>query len=237
MNIEQEMIAMGDKEKARASSRFFKSGPGEYSEGDVFLGIRVPDIRVYAKTKLHISFSEIELLLNSQYHEVRMCACMILRMRVHENPSKILKLYMKHVGIGKGINNWDLVDETSCDIVGFAISPPFMENKKRLGFIEKCINSTDLWVNRVIIVATHFQLKQGNEKMLLYSAPRFLSHKHDLIHKAVGWMLREMGARCGHVILSSFIETYGKKMPRTMLRYAIEHFDAKERKHILLITK
>lgn len=232
MNIEQTIIKIGDKERAKTNASFFKT-----SEGDIFLGIRVPDLRKYAKSKLDITKKELESLLTSKFHEVRMCGCIILRERVKTAPKETYSLFMKHVGVNKGINSWDLVDENASDIVGFAISPPNMEHEERLAFIEKSITSKDLWVNRVIIVATHFQIKKGDEKMLLYSAPRFLEHKHDLIHKAVGWMLREMGLYCGRKYLEVLINDYGKIMPRTMLRYAVEHFDEIERKNILVNIK
>lgn len=132
----------------------------------------------------------------------------------------------------KGINNWDLIDVSSEHIVGPYVSE-HMTHEARLAFINKSIASKDLWVNRMIVLASFYQIKKGNEKMTFYIAERLLGHKHDLMHKAVGWMLREVGKRVDRKVLIGFLDTHAKTMPRTALRYAIEHLSETQRKQYL----
>ncbi len=198
--------------------------------------------RVAKEFEKILTFPDIEKLMHSKVHEERYVGIIVLvswyvqaekqknekiRLKTHK---KIFDFYMKHVS---GVNNWDLVDTSAPYIVGPYISE--MGHIERLAFINKCIASKNLWVNRIIIVASYYQIKKGNEKLTFYIAENFLSHKHDLIHKAVGWMLREVGKNCGTDILESFIKTHINQMPRTTLRYAIERFPEPIRKMYLSI--
>jgi 3-methyladenine DNA glycosylase AlkD len=226
------------KERAKLCARFFKTGPGQYGEGDVFIGLTVPMMRsigkVFEKT---LTFSDIEKLMHSKIHEERYIGISVLVQWYEQarkekkdtvrtqKQKKIFDFYIKNVA---GVNNWDLVDTSASYIVGPFISE--MTHEKRLAFINKCIKSSNLWVNRIIIVASYDQIKKGNEKMTFYVAERFLSHKHDLMHKAVGWMLREVGKNCGVDVLESFLKKHIFQMPRTTLRYAIERFPEQSRK-------
>lgn len=247
-----------DSERAKGSAWFFKDYEyvGQKNKPDKFLGVRVPQTRevvkeVWKKWKANDGkevrksskselLAEIQKLLDNEYHEVRMAGVMLLKMYYLETLKvgdeqllkKLFNFYNKNVGWGKGVNNWDSVDESAREIVGEYISN-HMTHDERLGFIDKSIASKDLWVNRVVVVATWYQIRKGNEKMFFYVVERLLSHPHDLIHKACGWMLREVGRCCGREVLEKFIHEHIQKMPRTCLRYAIEHFPPTERKKIL----
>lgn len=238
MTISQTLKKLGTKEQALGCGRFFKTGQGQYGEGDVFIGVTVPEMRKVAKEfELTLTFSDIEILIHSKIHEERFVAIVTLVLWVRRAikmgdtklQKKIFTFYMKHVS---GINNWDLVDVSAPDIVGPYVSEQ-MTHEERLAFINKCIASNNLWVNRIIIVASFYQIRKGNEKMTFYIAEHLLQHKHDLMHKAVGWMLREVGKHCGSDVLESFLKKHIRQMPRTTLRYAIEHFSPLVRKMYL----
>jgi 3-methyladenine DNA glycosylase AlkD len=231
--IQKKLKKLGTKERAEASKWFFKTGPGEYGEGDVFIGITVPVMRTVAKEfEQTLTFSDIETLIHSKIHEERFVAIIVL-VQWYKNTTKekdefkrkkiqkkIFTFYMKHVS---GVNNWDLVDASAYEIVGPYISD-CMTHEQRLAFINTCIASKNMWVNRIIIVASFYQIKKGNEKMTFYIAERLLGHPHDLIHKAIGWMLREVGKNCGVDVLELFLKAHIRTIPRTTLRYAIERF-------------
>ncbi len=179
-----------------------------------------------------MTLEDVDELLKSAYHEVRLAGVLILVYFAQKKMSPLEELahfYMDHVD---GINNWDLVDVSSEHIIG-----PYVEqcltHKERVKFINDCIAIPNLWVNRIIILASFYQIKQGNAKLTLYIAERMLTHQHDLIHKAVGWMLREIGKRCSLDILRSFLDEHATKMPRTMLRYAIEKMSPDERRQYM----
>lgn len=244
MTISQSLKKIAKPERAKISAQFFKTSRGEYGEGDVFIGVTVPEMRQVAKIYGHtVTFTDIEKLLHSKIHEERFVAIVIL-VTWYKNTAKekdevlrkkaqkkIFTFYMKHVS---GVNNWDLVDVSAEYIVGAYVSE-CMTHEERLTFINKCIKSKNLWVNRIIIVASFYQIKKKNEKMTFYIAERLLSHPHDLIHKAVGWMLREVGKRCGRDILESFLKKHAHHIPRTALRYSLEHFPEHTRKMYLNI--
>lgn len=231
-HIYKDLQSVASNKRAIGSSRFFKTGAGEYGEGDLFLGVTVPEQRKIAKKYIDIDGSEIKALLASPYHEMRFVGVLCLVGQYKDNPNKIFKLYVQHVGAKKGINNWDLIDVSSEHIVGPYISE-HMTHEERVSFIDKSISSKDLWVNRMIILASFYQIKKGNEKMTFYIAERLLHHKHDLMHKAVGWMLREVGKRVDRKVLIGFLNIHTKNMPRTALRYAIEHLPETQRKQYL----
>ncbi len=230
--IYKELQRVASHERAIGSSRFFKTGKGDYGEGDLFLGVTVPEQRKIAKKYVDIESTDIKALLASPYHEMRFIGVLSLVTQYKDNPDKIFKLYVQHVGAKKGINNWDLIDVSSEHIVGPYVSE-HMTHEARLAFINKSIASKDLWVNRMIVLASFYQIKKGNEKMIFYIAERLLGHKHDLMHKAVGWMLREVGKRVDRKVLIGFLDTHAKTMPRTALRYAIEHLSETQRKQYL----
>lgn len=247
----------GNINKSKTSKSFFKDYEylGQKNKPDKFLGVRVPQTREVvkevwkewkkgnektSKSSRSELLVEIQELLDDEYHEVRMAGVMLLKMYYLETLKvgdeqllkKLFNFYNKNVGWNKGINNWDGVDESAREVVGEYISN-HMTHDERLSFIDKSISSKDLWVNRVVVVATWYQIKKGNEKMCFYVVERLLSHPHDLIHKACGWMLREVGRCCDREVLEKFINEHIQKMPRTCLRYAIEHFPLPERKRIL----
>jgi 3-methyladenine DNA glycosylase AlkD len=239
--LTKELKKHATKERANLCARFFKTGPGQYGEGDVFIGLTVPMTRKLAKEyESTLTFVDIEKLIHSKIHEERYVGIIVLvqwfkhaekekneKVRLKAQ-KRIFDFYIKNVA---GVNNWDLVDTSASYIVGPFISE--MTHEKRLVFINRCIASKNLWINRIIIVASYYQIKQGNEKMTFYVAERFLSHKHDLMHKAVGWMLREVGKNCGVDVLESFLQTHIRQIPRTTLRYAIERFPDSVRKMYL----
>ena len=227
--IFSELQSLGTPEKAAHLSRFFKTGPGQYGEGDRFLGVVVPQIRSIAKAHLSTPFSELQHLLDSPWHEVRLCALFILVYRFkrkstsEEERTAIFRFYLKNA---HRCNNWDLVDFTCCDIVG-----EYLVDKDR-SILYRLAASENLWEQRIAIVSTWAFIRRDDFVDTLSLAKRFIPHKHDLIHKAVGWMLREVGKR-NRQTLTDFLEEYATRLPRTTLRYAIEHYPETERQYFL----
>ncbi len=233
--INQSLLVLATPDRAKTNAWFFKTGKGQYGEGDVFIGVTVPQVRgVVKEVSLNVSLTEVQKLLKDPIHEVRLCALLILvklfqKSQTKSDKKRIFDFYIKHT---KYINNWDLVDTSAHIIVGEYISE-YMEHEERITFIDTYIASKSLWENRIIVVATFYQIKKGNEKMIFYVAERLLSHGHDLMHKAIGWMLREVGKNSGEKVLQGFLNTHIKHMPRTTLRYAIERFPESTRKKYL----
>ena len=214
-------------EQAKALQKYFKTGPGEYGEGDIFLGIKVPALRSIARQHPDLTFDELRELIISPVHEERMAALMILVKRFPgsepEEKEKIYKFYLQN---SKNINNWDLVDLSAPQIVGGYL----IDRNKRI--LEKLADSKNLWEKRISILAT-FRFIKGNQfDTAFIIAEKLLNDKNDLIHKAVGWMLREIGKR-DLTAEEEFLKDRFKKMPRTMLRYAIEKFPENKRKAYL----
>lgn len=223
--IKKQLRQYVDNYKKEVMSRFFKTGRGEYGFGDKFLGVPVPITRAEVKPFLKTStLKDAEGLLKSTFHEDRLAGVFLLNYLYVENPKKVFKVYVANTGFGKGINNWDLIDTSSEHIIGPYISD-HMDPETRKVFIDKCTVSKDLWVRRMIVLASFYQIKKGNEKLTLYIAERLLNDTHDLIHKSVGWMLREVGKRVDRKLLVKFLKKFHTEMPRTMFRYAIEHLD------------
>ena len=217
-------------EKAVFFPRFFKAGKGEYAEGDEFIGVTVPDQRKIAKEYWQrISLPEIAELLSSKIHEHRHCALLMLvnKFEIEKSEtekSEIVSFYLKHK---KFINNWDLVDNSAYKILGRHAFETENENLLRTLAAEE-----NMWSKRMTIVATMFHVKRGEFLLLKELALYNLHHPHDLMHKANGWLLREMGDKnIGELI--QFLETHYQKMPRTTLRYAIEKFDEDLRQDFL----
>lgn len=223
-NVIKELNSLADKKQAKILQGFFKTGIGEYGEGDVFLGIKVPVQRKVAKKFKDLSLTEIEKLLKSEIHDHRMVALFILVEQFNKNLNdreRIIKLYLKNAA--KYVNNWDLVDLSAPKILG-----EYLLNRPR-DILYKFAKSKNLWEKRIAIVSTWTFIRHSDFKDTMKISEILLHDEHDLIHKAVGWMLREVGKK-DQSILEKFLTKYSKKMPRTMLRYSIEKFDEKKRK-------
>ena len=229
--LKYKLHSYANPEKAKLLQRFFKTGKGEYGEGDIFIGVKVPDTRkVVNEFWNKINLEEIQELLNSKIHEERLCGILILvkkysKEKNTEDKEKIFHFYLKNFN---RINNWDLVDLSAPNIVGdFVFSNPKFKER-----IYEFANSENLWKKRIAILSTFKFIRERGFEDSLKLAKHFLDDKHDLIHKAVGWMLREVGKR-NEKILEEFLKKNYKKMPRTMLRYAIEKFEEGKRKKFL----
>jgi 3-methyladenine DNA glycosylase AlkD len=223
--IFEELFSIANPEKARFLQGFFKTGKGQYAEGDVMLGIVVPVIRDIVKKCPELPFDEIQLLLDSEYHEARLTGLLLLVKQFKEAQSEekkktIFDFYLKNA---RKANNWDLVDVTCRDIIG-----TYLLEKTDRNILYRLAESDNLWEQRIAIVSTWMFIKHRQFGDTLALAEKLLSHKHDLMHKAVGWMLREVGKKDRNVLVD-FLEIHCTKMPRTALRYAIEHFSPEER--------
>jgi len=226
LDFKKELKNKANPKRAKITQRFFKTGPGEYGEGDVFLGIVAPEIRKLVKKYSDLKIKEIIRLLHSKIHEERLTALLIMvkKFQIEKNKEKIYNLYLKNT---KYINNWDLVDLSANKIVG-----DYLLDKPK-SILYKLAKSKSIWERRISIIATFNFIKNNEFEETLKIAKILLNDKHDLIHKAVGWMLREIGKR-DLKIEEEFLKKYYPKMPRTMLRYAIEKFPEKKRKQYLL---
>jgi 3-methyladenine DNA glycosylase AlkD len=225
--IKKRLRQFASKEKAKILRRFFKTGPGEYGEGDIFLGVVVPDIRKVAKEFQNTPLGEIKTLLASTVHEERLLALLMLVHAFAKGDDslkrKIYSLYLKNT---KYINNWDLVDLSAPNIVG-----AYLLDKSRTP-LHAFAKSRSLWKRRIAILATFQFIKQNDFDDTLRISKSLLMDDHDLLHKAVGWMLREVGKR-SQTVEEKFLRQHYRIMPRTMLRYAIERFpDGKRRKYL-----
>jgi len=228
--LKNELRALGNPKKAGNSTRFFKTGKGQYGEDDVFIGVTMPEQRKIAKLFFDVSLDDLEKLLQSKEHEFRMTVLIILvdqfKKGNEETRKKIYELYLRNT---KWINNWDLVDSSAEYIVG-----GWLEDKKeKMQVLKKLAKSKILWERRIAMLATFAYIKKGNCEEALQIAELLLKDTHDLIHKAVGWMLREVGKRCSLEQEENFLKKHCQQMPRTMLRYAIEHFPVEKRKAYL----
>lgn len=225
--VRKELRKYSSREKAKILQRFFKTGPGEYGEGDIFIGVVVPNIRKICKKYQELSFKEIIKLLKSAIHEERLLALLILVLQYEKGDEKAKKsiydIYMKNT---KYINNWDLIDLSAHRIVG-----PYLLQKSKEPLV-KFARSRSLWERRIAIISTFEYIRDGSFDTALQIARLLVEDTEDLIRKAVGWMLREMGKRDVKVE-EKFLKKHYKKMPRTMLRYAIERFPEQKRKAYL----
>jgi 3-methyladenine DNA glycosylase AlkD len=226
--IKARLHNLGNKETAEVLQRFFKTGSGEYGEGDVFVGIKVPPLRKLAAEFQDTRLKTLQRLLKSKIHEERTLALMILVRqfaRADENVrERIYDFYVAHTLF---INNWDLVDGSAPYIVG-----PFLWKRDRSP-LYVLAKSTSLWERRIAILSTFYFIRQNDFLDALKISELLLADEHDLIHKAVGWMLREIGKR-DRAVEESFLKTRCRTMPRTMLRYAIERFPESHRQRYLL---
>ena len=226
-DIKYEIRKLANKKTAKHSQRFFKTGKGQYGEGDIFLGIRVPVLRKIAKKFRRISLAEVSKLLESKFHEERLLSILMLvnlfKSGDEDDQELIYELYLDKT---KFINNWDIVDISAGNIVGEFL---FEKNKAPL---YRLVFSESLWERRIAIVATFYFIRNDEFDDTLKIAEILFTDKEDLIHKAVGWMLREVGKRVIK-IEEEFLKEHYLKMPRTMLRYAIERFPETRRKMYL----
>jgi len=226
-DIRSKLRKLGNKQKARILQGFFKTGQGGHGKGDIFIGVRVPEIRKLAGKYQDMSTTDVQKLLKSPLHEERLLALIILVIKYSKGndvvKKRIYKLYLKNT---RHINNWDLVDLTAEKIVGDYLTDKSKEP------LYKLAKSNSLWERRISIMATFHFIKQNNFVQTLIVAKMLLKDKEDLIHKAVGWMLREIGKR--HLSTEEkFLNEHSQEMPRTMLRYAIERFPESKRQGYL----
>ena len=220
-----------DKEKAKNLAWFFKTGKGEYGEGDKFLGLTVPTCRILVKELLDISDKDLENILTSSYHEERLIALLILVKRFEKaKDEKIRKeIYSYYLSHTKYINNWDLVDLSAPRIVGKYL----VDKKDREKILLKLAKSKLLWERRIAVLATSIFIYDKDPIVTFKLVDLLMNDKEDLMHKACGWMLREIGKKCGEDILKKYLKDRYMSMPRTMLRYSIEKMDEETRQKYL----
>jgi len=226
--LKKDLQSLADSKKARIHNRFFKTGKGEYGEGDIFLGIPVPKLRAVAKKYKTLSLDDLQKLLDSKIHQYRQAALYILidqfsREKEETRREEIATFYLRNT---KGINNWDLVDISAPKILG-----DYLLDKNR-EVLYKLTRSEDLWERRIAILSTFAFIREEQFDDTLKIAEILLNDDHDLIHKAVGWMLREAGKK-DLSVLKKFLDRHVLEMPRTMLRYSIEKLPEKQRKFYL----
>lgn len=212
--------------RAKANAWFFKTAPGQYGHGDKFLGVTVPQVRAVARQFRELPLAETLKLLKSPWHEERLCALILLvgqfqRAKDEAGREAVVKAYLKHL---KWVNNWDLVDSSAGYILGV-----WLRDKDR-GILYKLVKSKVLWERRVAMIATQGLINAGESKDALQLAALLLGDREDLMHKAAGWMLREAGKRVSVEDLRGFLGRFSDRMPRTMLRYAIERLGPAERR-------
>ncbi|ADK96181.1 DNA alkylation repair protein [Prevotella melaninogenica] len=221
--ITNKLQALSDAEKREIFPKFFKAGKGEYGEGDRFLGVTVPNIRAIAKLHKDISIEEIRELIQSEWHEVRLCALIIMVENSKKKDEALRKeLFNLYLSQTKRINNWDLIDLSCRFIIG-----EYLLDKSR-DILYHLAQSPLLWDNRIAIVSTYAFIRKGQLEDTYALSDLMMQHPHDLMHKAIGWMLREAGKRDSER-LYDYVMSHRADMPRTMLRYAIEKFSPKER--------
>lgn len=219
--------AAGNPDEAAFLSRFFKTGPGQYGHGDVMIGVRVPVTRAIARDFRDLPLREVERLLHSKIHEERLAALILLVERARAADDKTRRvLYELYLANAHHVNNWDLVDVSASDLVG-----AYLEHRSRRP-IYRLAKSESLWERRIAVLATLHFIRRGDFADTLALARRLLHDREDLIHKAVGWMLREVGKR-DEAALTGFLDRHAAAMPRTMLRYAIEKFPPAQRQRYL----
>lgn len=231
-----ELAEYGDDTRAVHAVRFFKTGKGQYGEGDQFMGASVPNTRLVCKKFKDLPLAEIQNLLDSPIHEHRLAAVILLANQYkaakkdQQKRREIFDLYLKNVRKGK-VNNWDIVDSSAAYIVG-----PELENTDRK-LLYDLAKSADVWQKRVGIMSAFWYVRHGDPSTTLDLAETLLHDQHDLIQKAVGWQLREIGKNSGHDLLMQFLDKHAATMPRTALRYAIEHLTPTQKSHYMSQAK
>jgi 3-methyladenine DNA glycosylase AlkD len=213
-----------DAERARLVARFFKTGPGEYGEGDAFLGLTMPQVRAVLKAHRHLTLEDCVELLESKWHEVRTIAVLgLARLAKQGDAEERLAVRRAYLRNARRVDNWDLVDISAPDAVGRSVL-----ERGDLGVLERLARSPSLWKRRIAIVSTFAHLRSGSVAPTLRIAEIVVDDTHDLMHKATGWLLREVGKR-DSAALERFLECHAATMPRTALRYAIERMTPKRR--------
>ncbi len=235
------MLSLRDEEQRKNLMRFFKTGKGEYGEGDEFLGLKVPQTREVVKHASDLPLKEIPQLLTNRYHEIRLCGLLLLVKKFEALATKkflydeaaikqrdgIISMYLEYADY---VNNWDLVDMSAPKLLGrWLMLPSQVSDKEKRALCDALANSNSLWRQRISMVATWMTSRMGDPSWCLRYAEKHLFHSHDLMHKAVGWMLREMGKQCDMELLREFLSRHAHEMPRTALRYAIEKMSPEER--------
>lgn len=223
-DIYEAFLSLYSEEKRLILPRFFKTGKGEYGEGDRFIGVVVPNIRLVAKEFKDASFTTVKELLASPWHEMRLCGLLILVQQSRKEVSR--EVFDFYLSVTDRINNWDLVDLTAPQIVG-----GYLLDKPR-DVLYRLAESPLLWDNRIAIVSTVTFIRRGDLEDTYQLATKMMGHPHDLMHKAIGWMLREAGKKDSER-LYDYVEAQRLEMPRTMLRYAIEKFDQPTRQWLM----
>ena len=221
-DVRAALAALADPETALGQAKFFKTGPGEYGAGDVFLGVRVPAVRSVVKRFRGLPLDQIDALLDDAEHEHRAAGALLLVAAYPSDSERVVQRYLAAVRRGR-INNWDLVDASS----EFIIGPWLLERDRAL--LHELAASDSLWERRVAVLATFEFIKHGDPSTTLELAEKLLGDREDLMQKAVGWMLREAGKRVSRETLTGFLDRHAAAMPRTMLGYATEHLDPGDR--------
>lgn len=225
--LKKDLARFASPAKAKIVAKFFKTGKGEYSEGDVFLGVKVPEVRSVVKKYLHLPLEDIKLLLQSKIHEHRLTGLLLLiekfKRANNAEKKKLVNFYLKCT---KYVNNWDLVDLSAHQLLG-----EWLHDKPK-NLLHKLAQSKNLWERRISIISTYSFIRRMQFAHTLQIAETLLHDSHDLMHKAIGWMLREVGKR-EQAVLERFLQKHAHHMPRTMLRYAIERFPEQQRKKYL----
>jgi 3-methyladenine DNA glycosylase AlkD len=228
--LHAELRALGSPGRGASSQRFFKTGPGEYGEGDKFIGLTVPEMRSFARKYRDLDEPSVIKLLYSPWHEERLIALLLLVDRYGRgDQSRRNDIHRAYLANARQINNWDLVDMSASQIVGSHL------DARDISLLERLARSKNLWKRRIAIVSTLYFIRRGEFFPTLTIAAMLLGDSHDLIHKAVGWMLREVGKR-DRAGLDKFLAKHHRRMPRTMLRYAIERHPEPIRKRYLAGT-
>lgn len=226
------LARLGNAGTARQAASYFKTGPGEYGEGDRFRGIRVPVLRKLAAACAGMPLGEVRRLVRSPFHEDRLLALIVLvRGFARGDERRRAQIIASYLGNVRYINNWDLVDSSAPGILG-----AYYAGRSRAP-LRRMARSANLWERRMAMIATLHFIRAGEPEDALRLAELLLRDEHDLIHKAAGWMLREVGERCDRRVLRSFLDRHATAMPRTMLRYAIERLPAAERTRYLTMGK
>jgi len=238
-DITEYMMSLRNERQRQNLMRFFKTGKGEYGEGDEFLGLKVPQTREVVRHAADLPMEEVPALLTNRYHEIRLCGLLIMVSKFERLSTKkqlndeaairlrdeIVRLYLRYADRA---NNWDLVDLSAPKIIGRWLMIPSMLSDKQ-AVVDSLAQSNNLWRQRISMVCTWTTSRMGDPSWCLRYAEMHLHHQHDLMHKAVGWMLREMGKQISMDLLRDFLECHAHEMPRTALRYAIEKMPDDER--------
>lgn len=232
MGLTHALKQKANPKKAKIYQRFFKTGKGEYGEGDIFLGLTVPETRKIAKQFEDLSLKEIQKHLKSKYHEERLAALLILVHNYQKHPVERKNIFDFYLANTKYVNNWDLVDLTAHKIVGNFLHHFGKDYSEYKILLTNLAKSSSLWERRISIISTAYFISQNDFSETLFISKLLMKDKHDLIHKAVGWMLREVGKK-DLAVLEKFLKKHYKNMPRTMLRYAIERFPEEKRQRYL----